>query len=135
MDPAEIIAHDPVRPQLAVTTIKGQVLFFDLLTGAQMDSLPVSEKENDPGSHPGKELAYSPDGRYLAVARGSLGVEIWDLDTRQLHVSIPVLSAEAFEFSPDSSMIAVITVNQWICKFFDMSRSMPNGRIYNDGCI
>lgn len=57
-------------------------------------------------------LAFSPDGEFLAVARGyrSLGVRVWDAVSGEEQRSIPHVSAGniyAFTFSPDGSLLAV----------------------------
>lgn len=71
--PVTGVAFDPVRPELATVSADGSVRIWNVETGLQQLSLPFGSPIGD--------LAYSPDGRYLAVSgQGRTTVYILDVD-------------------------------------------------------
>ena len=51
-------------------------------------------------------VAWSPDGRYLALARWSTGVQVWDVDRAQVACILPT-GGRALDWSPDGRQLAV----------------------------
>lgn len=94
-------AFAPNRKTLAVGTVNGKIMLWDIATRRW-----ISQREANPSAIYG--LAFSPDGRYLA-SNDMYTVELWDV--RQ-GTYLRTLTADrgfinGLAFSPDSSTLAV----------------------------
>jgi WD40 repeat protein/DNA-binding SARP family transcriptional activator len=89
---------------LAVTTDR-EVVVIDLKTGEEAFDLPESGES--------AEVAWSPDGRYIAAANPSVGGQVWDAATSELVFALVgrVKEVQAVAWSPDSSRLATGSVN------------------------
>lgn len=104
----------PGAPLLA-TTDQGNVLLYELATGKQLAVL-----KGDRRSLP-TCLAFSPDGKTLAVGRGTLRdaagvVDVWQLDTGTLRATYRghAGGVTALAFSPDSKLLATGSLDKTV---------------------
>jgi WD40 repeat protein len=101
--PVWSLAFAPGDAYLASATVTGDVWSKDLATGRprQLMDGPVGSSNS---------LAFSPDGRTLAVAGGGAAVRQWAVDTGTELEPLPVgatAAARSVAFSPDGSLLAV----------------------------
>jgi WD40 repeat protein len=92
-------ALSPDGRRLALTT-DGEVVVIDLETGEEAFDLPESGESPD--------VAWSPDGRYIAAANPTAGGRVWDAVTGELRFALAGRSDEVqrVAWSPDSSRLA-----------------------------
>lgn len=80
---------------------------WQALTGGHVFTYPAAP------SVPGSDLAWSPDGKYLAIATfvksGQVGVQLWNAVTHQLVVTYPSAFVYTIAWSPDSQQMALGT--------------------------
>jgi WD40 repeat protein len=101
--PGSIIAFWPNGKRLAAAGIEPEtVIVWDLQSQIEIGTFVRKGLVN---SGEARCLAFSPDGRHLAVASFDSGT-IWDLETKQL-ANAPWLWASQFAFSPDGKTLAV----------------------------
>ena len=78
----ERLALSPDSRTLATIDYGGSVELIDTRTGKLRQTLTSSTgPANNPGFPGFPELAFSPDGNYLAVWDNPIGLEVWDLHT------------------------------------------------------
>jgi WD40 repeat protein len=63
------------------TTARGDIRVLDAITGQEVLRLPQPDR-------PVQSIAYSPDGRRLAVGLVNRTVQVWDVDARRLALSL-----------------------------------------------
>jgi WD40 repeat protein/DNA-binding SARP family transcriptional activator len=92
-------ALSPDGRLLAIATDRGAVV-IDLETGKEAFDLPESGESQD--------LAWSPDGRYIAAASVLVGGQVWEAATGELRFVLVgrVKEVQAVAWSPDSSRLA-----------------------------
>jgi WD40 repeat protein len=83
---------------LATASRSGVVNTWDRRTGQLQDSFSVSGEV--------ASLAFSSDGRTLAASTVR-GVQLWDLATSQIRITLPIRSLAAVAFSPDGQTLAI----------------------------
>ncbi len=98
--PIRGVAFDPERPKVAVIGDATDAKLLDLNTGTETTITHGSSKLG--------AAAFSPDGRYLALAGGG-GVRFWGLRENSLAAESTIASGavSTVSFSPDSAQIAV----------------------------
>jgi WD40 repeat protein len=97
------VAFAPGDAYLASATIAGDVWIKDLATGQ-------SRRLMDGPLCSSKSVAFSPDGRTLAVLGGEAAGRQWDVDTGTELEPLPVggpAATKSIAFSPDGSLMAV----------------------------
>jgi WD40 repeat protein len=96
------IAIHPNSLSAAVAS-PGRVRLFDLRTGNRTGELKTL------GEQAAIQLAFSPDGRWLAGARSKGGVWLWDLRARKRVRTYPADGADlpGFAFSPDGTRLVI----------------------------
>jgi WD40 repeat protein/Tfp pilus assembly protein PilF len=95
------ITHDPDQ------SLKGVVTLFNIPTGEELRTLWAYESDVT-------GVAFSPDGERLALAGHRGGVQIWDVALGEPVVTLPALSAGAFNrvtYSPDGQWLAGVSMN------------------------
>jgi WD40 repeat protein len=99
--PVSSLAFSPNGKFLASATMDGEVKFWDVETGQEVNTI------NAPGSYNG-DIAYSPDGQTLAIATDNVG--LWDLETDQLvrTFSGSPHGDNSIAFSPNGSLLATL---------------------------
>jgi WD40 repeat protein/class 3 adenylate cyclase/energy-coupling factor transporter ATP-binding protein EcfA2 len=141
------VAFHPDGNLVAIGTIDGKVRFFDPTTGAAVGR-PVDE-----GNLPVWQLAFSPDGRQLAVAVDPNGVsqkefdaqrrqgqvQLWDVKSRR-RVGRPIApgggSVFALAFSRDGTLLA--TGSPGRLDLWDVATRTHHGkpmRVADDGVV
>jgi WD40 repeat protein len=86
------------------------MFLWDLASGRKVLEAPsklgIGRPENSPGN-----AAFSRDGRWLAL--GGLGVQIWNLDSRERLLEVPTLSFgyRPPSFARDGTMVAIPTAH------------------------
>jgi WD40 repeat protein len=116
----EVISPD--NTTLATTFLDQPVVLLDLATGKTKRQLTPAD---DP--HRGAwQLAYSPDGKILAVAHHGpdpCPVRLWDTQTGQLRGKIqgPWRSAASLLFSPDGKTLATSTHYDGTVRLWDVA--------------
>ncbi|WP_328544985.1 hypothetical protein [Streptomyces europaeiscabiei] len=98
----------------------GVVKTWDARTGQFHDSFSVSGEV--------ASLAFSPDGRTL-VASSARGVQLWDLATSRIRITLPTRSLAPVAFSPDGRTLAIGTgssVALWKVNLPDPARAIRN---------
>ncbi|WP_279472862.1 WD40 repeat domain-containing serine/threonine protein kinase [Actinomadura darangshiensis] len=100
------VAFSPNGPVLAVGDDDGTVRLWNVETRRQ-----IGEPLNEGDIGPVKSMAFSPDGRTLAITRGRRGgaVRLWDVPTRR-PIGAPLIRdgtdlVNSVAFSPDSSIL------------------------------
>ncbi|MFE1286881.1 helix-turn-helix domain-containing protein [Streptomyces sp. NPDC058751] len=96
----------------------GSVKTWDTRTGRLQDSFRVGGEV--------ASLAFSPDARTLAVS-SARGVQLWDLATSQIRITLPTRSRGTVAFSPDGRTLAVGTggsVGLWSVDLPDPARAI-----------
>lgn len=84
---------------VGVRTAEPRIAFFDLSTGAEIESLKLNV--------PATSFALRPDGRVLAVAAGT-EVELWDVASRTLQSRLPYPpSVVGLQWHPEGRRLAV----------------------------
>ncbi len=104
------LGFDPIRPRLVVGHGDGTLVFWDLLQGTAAElGWDAQEAQRLPGSGGAVDgLAFSPDGRYLAVGSQDGSVRLLDplsgglLATLRGHAG----TVRALSFSPDGRRLA-----------------------------
>jgi WD40 repeat protein/DNA-binding SARP family transcriptional activator len=98
------LAFSPDGRLLAMTTDR-EVVVIDLATGEKAYDLPESGESQD--------LAWSPDGRYIAAASVSAGGQVWDAATGAFRFALVghIKEVQAVAWSPDSSRLATGSVD------------------------
>jgi WD40 repeat protein/basic membrane lipoprotein Med (substrate-binding protein (PBP1-ABC) superfamily) len=98
----ESTAYSPDGQILATASLDGTVKLWNAASGEQLRTLLVDQN----GAH---EVAFSPDGRWLAAA-GSVRLRLWETSTWTQLRSWTAGSGQAVyavDFSPDSKRVAV----------------------------
>lgn len=72
-----------------------------------MATRTVTATLSDPATGGIHSLAFSPDGRTLAVADNNGSIYLWDVTTRKLAAALPDSGASALAFSPDGAALAI----------------------------
>ena len=99
---ARTSAFSPTENIYAAGSSNGRVQVFDGTTRFLLYTLvPPSSDQHTTG------LAFSPDGRYLAIAGSTNGVVVWNLQTRTIDRTIPVSQANSLSYSPDGRLLAI----------------------------
>jgi len=100
---------------ILATADQGNVLLYELATGKQLAALKGDRRS------PPTCLAFSPDGKTLAVGRGNLRdaagvVEVWQLDTGTLRATYRghAGGVTALAFSPDSKLLATGSLDKTV---------------------
>jgi sugar lactone lactonase YvrE len=111
------------------TTDQGDVLLYELATGKQLSVLK-GERRSLPTC-----LAFSPDGKTLAVGRGTLRdaagvVDVWQLDTATLRDSYRghAGGVTSLAFSPDSKLLATGSLDKTVA-LWDTATGQQRTRI------
>jgi WD40 repeat protein len=104
-DPVSSIAFSRDGGTVATSHFSGDVRIWDVASGNELQIVPSDGDENDRLRVP---IAFSPDGKLLAVARNSprkADIEIWRLDTRESGPTLTTSRGEVFSlaFTPDGS--------------------------------
>lgn len=99
----QAIAYSPDGSELAVDSVSGGdgvVTIRDAATGEEVGRLSSTASD---AAIPAIQVQYSPDGRWIVVARGEFGqegsVEIFDAGTHEIAHRIPVTGDGGFSFS------------------------------------
>jgi WD40 repeat protein len=128
------LAFSPDSKQLAVTDLRppdrSEILIWDVASGKQAASIGIG------GGDTGTNLvdtdyctvAYSPDGKYLAV-QGGMTVKVFDIATQQQRFALKQgTNVHGMAFSPDSRWLATgcgafneIAGSQGAVKLWDLS--------------
>jgi WD40 repeat protein len=115
------LAFSPDGHTLATaSSSNGLVETWDARTGRLQDSFSLSGEV--------ASLAFSPDGRTLA-ASGARGVQLWDLATSRIRITLPTRSLAVVAFSPDGHTLAIGTgssVGLWNVDLPDPARAIRN---------
>lgn len=100
------VAFTPDSTQLAVGRPSGDVDFLDVNDGSTISSFPAHGDRI-------ADIAFSPDGSLMGTRCGSEPSRIWTYPNLsvQSSVSLPLVAGAGFDFSPDSSMLAVAVRN------------------------
>jgi WD40 repeat protein len=113
------LAFSPDGHTLATASnSNGVVTTWDARTGQLQDSFSVSDQV--------ASLAFSSDGRTLA-ASSVRGVQLWDLATSQVRITLPTRSLGAVAFSPDGRTLAISagsSVGLWNIDLPDPARAI-----------
>ncbi|MDE0638627.1 MAG: hypothetical protein OXI43_22535 [Candidatus Poribacteria bacterium] len=116
-----LVAYSPDGNKLASTSDDGTILLWDISNVKQLRELKFGDKKSQNisqwdlpkgasarlGKGLVKDMAYSPDGKHLAVA-STIGIWIYDVhtgDERALFTG-PVSSSEQILYSPDGRILA-----------------------------
>jgi WD40 repeat protein len=119
---ANSVALDPAGDRIAVAARNG-VEVWDLANGRRIRQLHVHSQLDYRSSG---NVAYSPDGRWLATARSGGGIDIWNARTLERLRTIADVKSELspIVFSPDSRRIAfgreVADPRQWDVALWDV---------------
>ncbi len=115
------LAFSPDGHTLATASgSNGLVRTWDVRTGQLQDSFSAGGEV--------ASLAFSSDGRTL-TAGSTRGVQLWDLATSQLRITLRTRSPAAAVFSPDGRTLAISTgasVGLWNVDLPDPSRAIRN---------
>ncbi|MFC8197977.1 helix-turn-helix domain-containing protein [Streptomyces sp. NPDC057298] len=114
------LAFSPDGHTLAAASSRGVVKTWDTRTGRLQGSFSVGGEM--------ASLAFSSEGRTLA-ASSARGVQLWDLATSQLRITLPVRSFAPVAFSPDGRTLAIGTdgsVGLWNVDLPDPVRAIRN---------
>ena len=107
----EVMALSPDARTIATDSFSGQVEILETRSGKLLQTLSSSRGNLGNQSFPGDpELAFSPDGRYLAVWSNPIGLEVFDLRTSS---SVAVLGGAAKVPPFDSSLATFIPGLDW----------------------
>lgn len=83
--PITSVAYHPTQARLACALLDGyRVRFVDTLTGEWEGSLPIQDALVT-------KVQYSPDGKFLALAKANDSVSIWNTETSTKHCDIHLL--------------------------------------------
>ncbi|MEV2193684.1 helix-turn-helix domain-containing protein [Streptomyces phaeochromogenes] len=115
------LAFSPDGHTLATASgSNGVVKTWDVRTGQLQDTFRVGSEV--------ASLAFSSEGRTLA-AGSARGVQLWDLATSQIRITLPARSLAAVAFSPDGQTLAVAagsSVGLWNVDLPDPARAIRN---------
>jgi WD40 repeat protein/class 3 adenylate cyclase/tRNA A-37 threonylcarbamoyl transferase component Bud32 len=144
--PVTAVAYAPGGRLIAVGTIDGRVQLFDPISGRRVGSLLAG------GRAAAWQVAFSPDGRLLAVARDPNGidgfyaqlrqgeVQFWDVDARR-RVGRAIVpgggSVLSIAFSRDGTMLATGSYRGRL-DVWDVATRTPRGkpmRVADDGVL
>ncbi|MEU0646434.1 nSTAND1 domain-containing NTPase [Streptomyces umbrinus] len=113
------LAFSPDGHTLATASgSNGVVKTWDVRTGQLQDTFRVGSEV--------ASLAFSSEGRTLA-AGSARGVQLWDLATSQIRITLPARSLAAVAFSPNGQTLAVATgssVGLWNADLPDPARAI-----------
>jgi len=99
------LTFSPDSRMLALLGVDGSVKLLQRGNGREMAALPACDDRVAVGDTP-KSMAFSPNGRMLAVA-GRKVVLLWDVPARRLHATLTHDHAvHAIAFSPDGATLA-----------------------------
>jgi eukaryotic-like serine/threonine-protein kinase len=90
------------RTIAALSIYANLVIEYDVETGLESNSITVSGSLS--------ALAYSPDGRFLALGDDQGGLALWDRAQRKIHASLRghLAGINAVTFSPDGKTLATV---------------------------
>jgi WD40 repeat protein len=100
------VAYNPDGSKLAVGYGDGRTVVWDM---SSLESLTLFDGVH---SNPVSNLAFSPNGKWLATSSSSDGISIlWDLETGQPAIAPFIMTDTAFgaAFSPDGTRVAFAT--------------------------
>jgi WD40 repeat protein len=109
---------DPTGKWLAVGCIQGETLVWNLQSDKDLPL--VLQRSNSTI----QELAFTPDGRLLAVAGTDEVVAFWDLEAHQEIATFRDTAARSLAFSPDGGFLAIVLLNGKI-RLLDARPSSP----------
>jgi WD40 repeat protein len=99
-----LLTFDPALQRYAYATDKGDVSVRRVPDGQELLLLPGD------GVQANAELAFSPDGRLLALFHGveDLDLCIWDLARKAVSLKTAGIKGRCLDFSPDSHSLALV---------------------------
>jgi WD40 repeat protein len=95
---------------LATASEMGWLSFWDVATGKQLRQVSLALDRRS--RHRLHRVAFSPDGKLLAVGAHGASTRLWDVAREAFVRTLPV--GGAFAFSPDSKVLAVAEADQVI---------------------
>lgn len=118
------VAVSPNSNTLASLTQNGELKFWDVQTNKLVHSMTLANDRNATGFH---DLAYSHDGKLLAICGFDQNIRILDAATYQLSRSLntPATSSTVIRFSSDDQKLAV--GGRWGVRVWDINA----GRSYD----
>jgi WD40 repeat protein len=116
---AEAFAFDPGLTRLAFAFRDGTISVRRLADDGEVARFLA------PGDNGFGVFAFSPDGRYLAAARGpGEALSVWDVDRREAVVTDPGPVHDRARFSPDSRRIALARASAEVV-VYDLTTGRP----------